>query len=341
ELKPSYADAYASYSTLFYLKGNVDEALTQMRKAIELDPQENRYQTQLAQALWSVSRSEEAIATVKGAIERNPKVPSNYSMLGRWYMQLGDIGKGAYWENQAGLLDGADSRPANWGRCLNLVQFWATERALECVNNFLRKYPQDTEATNYLALLTGDVELGVEGLRKSVAENPRFWYRRFQLADWLVQAKEYAEVIEVLQPVAPDLFAPQIKVSDFTIWAAINAGRAYQGLGETEKAQTLLEAGLDFIDRRRKLQGSGYIAGVEDVQILLLLDRPDEALDRLGSAVASGWRFYSYILTQSIFDPVRDDARFQSAYATVEKSLSKQLAWYDENRDMPMESMSL
>lgn len=341
ELKPSYANAYASYSTLFYMQGKVDEALTQMRKAIELDPQENRYQTRLAQALWSVSRSEEAIATVKEAIDRNPKVPSNYSMLGRWYMQLGDIGRGAYWEDQAGLLNGANSRGASWSQCMNLVQLWARERALACVRDFLRKYPGDTEATNYLALLTKDNALGIESLRASVEENPGFWYRRFQLADWLVKAKEYEDVIDVLQPVAPGLFAPEIQISDLTIWAAMNVGRAYKGLGEMEKAQTLLEAGLDYIDRRRKLQGSGFVAGVEDVQILLLLDRPDEALDRLSRAVASGWRFFSFVLTQSTFDAVRDDERFQSAYTAVENSLSEQLAWYDENRDMPMESMRL
>jgi hypothetical protein len=98
---------------------------------------------------------------------------------------------------------------------------------------------------------------------------------------------------------------------------------------------------LDYIDRSRKLQGSGVVAGIEDVQILILLDRKEEALTRLQRAVAAGWRFYSFGLRVALYDPLRDDPRFQAAVAVIEEDLAEQLAWYDENRDMPLESMSL
>ncbi|WOJ92208.1 FlgO family outer membrane protein [Congregibacter variabilis] len=341
ELRPSYADAYATYSTMYAMQGMTDESLAQMRKAIELDPQENRYKTGLAHALWSVSRSEEAIATVKEAIQRNPEVPGNYGILGRWYMQLGDIGKGTYWQDQAAKLNGM-SESSNWGRCQNLVQFWAMERALVCTRDFLRQHPDDTEATQYLAMLEQDRDLAIRNLRDAVEENPNFWYRRFQLADWLNAAGDYEQVLEILKPVAPQLFTEEPRVTDMTIWAAVNVGRAYAGMGEADKATVILEAGLSYIERRRKLQGSGYVAGIEDAQFLLLLGRRDEALERLEQTVAAGWRFFSFGLTHdSLYDSLRNDPRFESVIAALKSDLQSQLAWYDANKDVPMESMNL
>jgi len=341
DLSPSYAEAYASYSTLFYVQGKVDESLAQMRKAIELDPQENRYQTRLAHALWSVSRSEEAIATVREAIGRNPQLPGNYGLLGRWYMQLGEVGKGAYWQDQAAQING-DARGSSWSSCMNLVQLWATNRAQACTQDFLRKYPDDAEATQYLAILTQDTALGIKNLRDAIAANPNFWYRSFQLADWLVQAQEYEEVLQILRPVAPALFDESPEVNDLTIWGAVNVAQAYLGMGEASKASVILEAGLGHIERRRKLQGAGFVSGIEDVQILMLLDRQDEALTRLERAVAAGWRFYSFGLrVGALYAPLRDDPRFQAVLAFLEEDLAEQLAWYDKNRDMPLESMSL
>ncbi|GAB5413672.1 MAG: hypothetical protein Cons2KO_12750 [Congregibacter sp.] len=341
ELRPSYADAYATYSFYYRLQGQVDEALAQLRKAIELDPQENRYMTSLAGALWSVSRAEEAMATIKEAIKRNPDVPSNYGLLGRWYMQLGDIGRGAYWQERSVIVDGGEAA-SGWPRCLNLVQMWAHERAIDCAQDYLRRYPGDVEATQYVAVLTGDVELGLKTLGEAVASNPNFWYRRYQLADWQVKAKQWQGVLDTLKPSAKGLFASEPEITDQTIWAAINVAQAYFGLGDEENAIKLSELGLRYINQRRKLQGAGYVAGVEDVQFLTLLGREEEALSRLERTVASGWRFYSFGLQfGSVFDPLRDSPRFESVLDTIRDDLAEQLAWYDANRDMPPETIGL
>ena len=341
ELRPSYADAYATYSWFYRLQGQVDESLAQLRKAIELDPQENRYKTDFASALWSVSRAEEAMATVKEAIQRNPKVPSNYALLGRWYMQLGEIGRGAYWQERSVIVDGGEAE-SGWPHCLNLVQLWANQRALECAQDYLRRYPGDVEATQYVAILTDDVELGLKTLGEAVASNPGFWYRRYQLADWQVKAEQWQDVLDTLEPSAKGLFASDPDVTDQSIWAAVTVAQAYFGLGKEDKAIALSEAGRRYIEQRRKLQGAGYVAGAEDVQFLVLLGRHDEALDRLERTVASGWRFYSFGLQfLELYDPLQDHPRFKAVMSDVREDLAVQLAWYDENRDMPPETIGL
>jgi TolB-like protein/Tfp pilus assembly protein PilF len=340
ELQPSYADVYATHAQLLFIQGQFDESLSKIRKAIELDPQENRYRTQLAVALWSVSRAEEAVAIVKEGIERNPRATANYLLLSRWSGQLGNVGHEAYWSHQAGLL-APDTHTSAWVECLSLLQLWANERAESCIDAFLQQYPGDTEASQYLALLTNDPELGLSTLRAAVAGQPSQWYRRYQLAEWLVRVGEWQETIDTLKPVAPRLFLDNPEVDDFTVWAAINIARAAQGLGDESRAQTLLEAVLGHVDRRRKLQATGYIAGVEDVQALLLLGREDEALARLQRSVDAGWRFYSFGLQFSFYDPWRDDPRFIEAYEQVRDDMAAQLAWFDEHRGDPIATVGI
>jgi TolB-like protein/predicted Zn-dependent protease len=335
ELRPSFASAYATYSILKYMEGNLDEALRLIRKAIELDPQEDRYRTQLAQALWSVSRSEEAIAITKEAIRRNPDVPTNYIQLGRWTTQMGDIGQGSYWERQGALADPVSGN-LEMSECMILVQLWARDKARSCLESHLKEHPDDTEARQYLAIVTDDLELGLSNMREAVEQNPTFWYRRYQLSDWLVEAGEWQETIDILQPVAPQLFSDEPRVDDFSTWAVRNLAQAYQGLGNDERATTLLTAGLDYLERRRKLQGSGFISGIEDVQYLILLGRTQEAMARLKEVVDAGWRFYSFGLNTGFFDRVRDNPRFQEIVATIRTDMKEQLAWYDEHKDDPI-----
>jgi TolB-like protein/Tfp pilus assembly protein PilF len=340
ELQPSYAGAYATYAHLLFVQGQFDESLEKIRKAIDLDPQENSYRTQLAGALWSVSRAEEAVAMVKEAIGRNPQVTANYLLLGRWSGQLGNMGHEAYWSAKAASLAG-DAPFAAWFECLSLVQLWATERALACIGEYLQLYPDDTEATHYLAHLTDDVQLGLSALRSAVAENPGQWMRRYQLADWLVRAGEWQETIDTLRPTAPQLFLEQPQVNDFTTWAALNVAQAYRGLGKEAEARTVLETALSYIDRRRKMQAAGFVSGVEDVQYLLLLGREDEALERLQRMVDAGWRFYSFGLQLHFYDPWREDPRFIEAYEQIKDDMASQLAWFEAHRDDPISSVGI
>lgn len=340
ELAPSYAEAHAIYSNLYTVQGDVERSLMEIRKAIELDPQENRYQTELAHSLWSVSRAEEAIMTIREAIERNPKVPANYGTLGRWHMQLGQVGKGAYWLEQAERLNGVAGQTL-LTHCMNLVHLWAFDRATDCFQAFLRSEPDHTEAIQWLAILNNDQARAISKLREAVTGNPDFWYRRFQLSDWLIEAGRMQEAIDVLRPVTSKLFQEQPEISDITIWGAINLAQAYRALGEEERAAALIEAGLAHVERRRKLQASGFMAGIEDAKLLLVAGRHDEALARLERAVGSGWRFYSSELTRWFWDPVRDDPRFQAVMDTLRRDFAAQLEWYDDNRNVPVDAVPL
>ncbi|EAQ96606.1 tetratricopeptide repeat protein [Congregibacter litoralis] len=341
ELRPSYARAYATLASLLYAEADFDGALAQIRKAIELDPQEDSFRLQLARSLWSVSRAEEAVAMVKESIKRNPGNPSNYGYLARWSGQLGDLGRAAYWQHQAALVAG-DDRALVWRECSSLLQLWALEKARSCLDGFLENHPDDVEAKQFLAVATDDVQAGIDNLKPRIEANPNLWYRRYQLSDWLIAQERWTEVVEILTPASPGLLGEAPKVQDQTVWAAVNLATAYRGLGQEEKARVLSEAGLAFIDQRRKLQASGYVSGIEDSHFLMLLGREDEALERLNRSVAAGWRFFSVVIKfHPLYDPVRDDPEFQRAIETLEEDMAEQLAWYEAHRDDPIESVGI
>ena len=109
---------------------------------------------------------------------------------------------------------------------------------------------------------------------------------------------------------------------------------------DSQVAHAGRDAGLRFVRRSRKAQSGGFTEGTEDVRLLLLLGREDEALQRLERAVASGWMFFSFGLHFTrIYDPVRDDPRFIRAVATLAATMERERAWYEAHRDDPVESM--
>jgi tetratricopeptide (TPR) repeat protein len=335
ELRPSYAEAYAIQASMHAMRGETDDELRNIRKATELDPQENRYQTRLAGALWSASRSEEAIATVKDALRRNPQIPGNYSTLSRWIEQMGRLGEALYWSYQQRMLE-PQAKSSRWSQCFDLIRVWRMEQAEACLRRYLQSYPGYTEAIQYLSILTGDTETAIANLEKAVAENPNFWYRRYQLADWLVASGRWQETLDILEPTAPQLAQSPPVVNDFTTWPLINLAQAHRGLGDEARSTELLEAGLNYLERRRKLQAGGLSAGVEDVMYLILLGREDEAMRRLQGAIDSGWRFFSMGLHGKFYDRMRDDPRFQAQLARLAAIMDEEWAWFEAHKDDPI-----
>lgn len=62
ELDPAYADAYFAMATSLNKKGNLNEAITAIRRAIELSPKEALYHTELSRLYVQLKMVPEAEA---------------------------------------------------------------------------------------------------------------------------------------------------------------------------------------------------------------------------------------------------------------------------------------
>jgi TolB-like protein/Tfp pilus assembly protein PilF len=336
EISPSLASAYHALRNVYQVREAYDEALTYARKAVELDPEKNQYRLGLARSLWDVGRSEAATATVKEAIRRNPDNISNYLFLARWLRQTGHSGEALYWDKVA--LDMDPKAPnLRFNYCLGLLQLWRVEDATQCTETYLEEFPGDPEATNYIAHLTGNVALGLENGRREVENNPTSWYRRMQLADWLAMAGLAEELVALFRDAFPALFTDPPEVQPMTIWAASNLVRAYQLLGEHDRANALIVAALEHIETQRKLQGTGLSSGIDDVSFLAHRGDLDLAIERLTEAIDRDYQFYSFalIVNPQLAPALLAEPAFQAQVDRLAARMAQEYAWYETNRDAP------
>jgi tetratricopeptide (TPR) repeat protein len=83
-------------------KGRFDEAISELRDALILDPLSTRYISHLGQAYYFARRSNEAIGQYRQALELDPKDASVHQWLGDAYQRIGD-GRGALAEWRTAL----------------------------------------------------------------------------------------------------------------------------------------------------------------------------------------------------------------------------------------------
>jgi TolB-like protein len=88
-LNPSLPDARRMYSWYLLLAGRKDEAIEEMKRAIEVDPLTPLWSSDLGWQYWSVGRYQEAMDAAQKALELNPDFDQALSWLGCLYAEKG------------------------------------------------------------------------------------------------------------------------------------------------------------------------------------------------------------------------------------------------------------
>ncbi len=107
ELNPSLAEAHAHYSWYLRLVGRNNEALAEMRRAMELDPLNPIWPAWLGWQYWWVGQSDEAIEEVRKSLDLNAEFAPGLYVLGSAYAE-----KGMYEEAVAAHQKLVDTDPA-------------------------------------------------------------------------------------------------------------------------------------------------------------------------------------------------------------------------------------
>jgi len=88
ELNPGFAAAHNLFGYHLMCMGRFEEAISELKRAIALDPYNMNYTRNLGRVFYCESRYDEAIAIFKGALEINPNLAYTHLSLGLVYMQM-------------------------------------------------------------------------------------------------------------------------------------------------------------------------------------------------------------------------------------------------------------
>ena len=94
EKNPNYAPAYANLGTVYIGKRNLDKGIEAYKKAVEINPNDKSTHSNLGNAYTDLKKYDEAIAEHKKVIELAPNDAKAYTNLGTAFSQKGNIEEG-------------------------------------------------------------------------------------------------------------------------------------------------------------------------------------------------------------------------------------------------------
>lgn len=108
ELNPNFDETHYLYSFLLLVMGRFDEAITESRRALEIDPYSFRINTNLGTTFYFARRYHQAIEQYQHTLELDPDNASVHESLGDAYEQQGMFAEAAAEWHRAITLDGDD-----------------------------------------------------------------------------------------------------------------------------------------------------------------------------------------------------------------------------------------
>jgi tetratricopeptide (TPR) repeat protein len=91
EINPNYVAAHYNLGNALFQKGQLDEAVAQYRKAVEINPNDAEAHINLGNALFQNEQLDEALAQFQKAIEINPNDAETHYNLGNALFQKGQL----------------------------------------------------------------------------------------------------------------------------------------------------------------------------------------------------------------------------------------------------------
>jgi serine/threonine-protein kinase len=150
KLNPNYATAYRFYAFYFVSMGKPNEAITNLERALELDPVSLAINTDLGVVSYFARRYEDATVQYQKVLDMDPTYSRAYVTMGSAYAQMGKHEDAVAAFRKAMALSGDRSKVAALGRAYGLAG--KREKALECVAE-LRALSEQRYITPYAIAL--------------------------------------------------------------------------------------------------------------------------------------------------------------------------------------------
>jgi tetratricopeptide (TPR) repeat protein len=132
-LNPSLPEAQRMYSWYLLLIGRGDEAIATMKRAIEVDPLNAWWCSDLAWQLWTLGRNQEAMDATQKALELDPAFDQALCWQGFLYSEKGMFTEALAAHQKLAAL----SRPWRWALVRTYAQAGRKDEAMKLLAEFL------------------------------------------------------------------------------------------------------------------------------------------------------------------------------------------------------------
>jgi TolB-like protein/Tfp pilus assembly protein PilF len=328
ELNPNHASAYMWFAMLRDGEDRDEEAIELFQRSMELDPLGRIPFSNLPMLYAQRGQSDEAIRLWLKAMQVHPEWPMPQLYLAQHLAGLGRLDESMAWIEQASAL--ADDPVVDLFTVRLYVAFGDTEKAVE----LLKTLPAEHQLARYMDGLVLLLNFDFQGALD--------YFSAIATGEQTGQSSEFpAQVAAQIAIVTDDLDTARefilidepilredaaLQVDRFTIPAVIRLAYISQRQGDSGHARELLLAALPVV---RDLPRLGWFGqGIQEVRILAMLGRKDEALGALRALVDDGFR--NPVLTDLWSleeDPflavLRDDERFTAILEEVDRSMQQ------------------
>jgi tetratricopeptide (TPR) repeat protein len=293
QVDPFDLESLAMYADALARAGREDEAESELRRILALDPTSSLTHFMLGEVDTMRNRYASAVRWYVQAFAHDPKnVLLPFDMV-TTLLDLGDAEGAARWAQLA-------ERNGSGGYLAGLSRFAHS-------------------------LYRGD-RISSESISRQLAETmqPIVEEQHLHVLAWLrvLQKADPARAIQVYEKHYPKLFEENPQVDGWNHAAAISLADQMRRSGDDARANLLLQKSLSVL---RETTDPWY--GPATATAHLLSGEPDVALSALREAIDSGWRRGSWILERDpTYAPLWDHPEFQAMMAEINADMAGQLA---------------
>lgn len=334
DLSPNYASAHQWYSMLLRELGHYEAGLEHISEAIQLDPLSKTYHANLGTVLFELGRPEESLAQFKKVVAMDSAYPPGYWSIGALYWtEFGQLDKALGWLKQAVEKNPGDAITPAWLGLLYLDL--GDEAAAKHWINKALEFAPDSAIPNWakeMLLIYQNKNADTKGHANKVLQQDPNW--ALSLADLRNQDLQAGRVVDAstrYEKRFPALFNDDDpKIDRINASAAINLGLIMTSLGQSARANLLLDRSLDYAESTTIPRSHWYsfAYGIpQQVQIYALQGKNRKALDALRQAIDKGWRglWWYWLEHDPNLDSIRQEPEFRAMVKEIKADMAAQL----------------
>lgn len=239
-LKPDYTEAHNNLGILFQQLGRAEEAIESYRNAIASNPEDAGLHANLGNALKAAGLQQDAVLSYRNALALDPDNAGIHNNLGNILKDLDDMAEAeACYRKAISLQPGFAEAHYNLGI---VMQYQGMLEAAEAAyRTAIRLNDGYAVAHNNLGVVLQDLGRLKEAescYRRCLAIDPDFAvaYRHLML---ITKRTDYDNDIDAME----QLYAKADLTDDRRLHLALGLGKAYEDLGQYEKAFSFFAAG--------------------------------------------------------------------------------------------------
>ena len=343
ELNPNYATAHQWYGSLLQYLGRSDDALVHARLAAQLDPWSAIVRNSLADMLIGRGQFADALTELAKAIEIDPSQPNAYFSIGLVNAYaFGRIDQAVPWIARSVELDPGNPTALAYlaGMYFDLGDDATAERFVaQSLRVDKGQGPADFVAS-LAALYRGQSDLALKHAQNALKAMPQSNLSLALLRNADLRTNDYTSARGHYARAYPELHAtvaPRVDRANF--WAAIDLALVLRRSGDDAAADKLLDLS-DIAMRGLPRLGEGGFA-IADVQMYALRGEKAKALSALRAAEQAGWRgplWRYYRDHDPSLDSIRNEPEFKAVSADIVRDMARQRAALAARpKDAPLE----